>query len=771
MLVGKEGQRAALGEAPAAQLALEAVTQRVGGTSVGVLSGLVRGLFRAGRDEAEPRKRAMLLGEAIQAAGADGLGALPSMLRLVMQAQGGAWRGTAVRYLTAVDNDMLDPEQVTAHVSGDDVDEVRVALPGELGSAVSGFFSREELITLLRDLLDFLGGDALGSCVGAMVDPRGPLHAPTREDLDRRERVGLLKLLLSAASVDEVREAMPPGMLAALGAEGGDGGAAAAAADVAKRVRANKAASAEEAARTAALPAEVRSMLRYTRKPPRGLRDKTRLKAERAASLVYEVWAAKAREDTFDDSRGETRQPLGAYTRDYLLQKLGLASLADGALYGLVGAMRKSGEGNVRLQRFGTMMGVLEPESFSPRRADVFLLLCKLCFTRFTDKTFKNRPLGTCFVLADTAASALSALFPATDTRLPASTERIGLEPDLRSALLADVAEKTITYGDFVAEHSGGGPPSPEPAAGHGSRHSRPAAAPHRGLRGGPDFALTAQAVDFDWLAERALKAWADQRERDARSMKWLFERHDADGNGVLSLAEFSTLLKDCLSGADGDGGVTAGGSFSSTSSAEAGGEARLPRGRSGRDLQEGSAGPGGLGRRRVLKLFEEVMRLSRQAARARHGGKGKRSGGAGDDEDDEDDDGEDLDAALPESFAALCDSHGILPPPYARRESRLASAEDAGPAAALPRSSSRLLAGPRERSQLSSFRRSPGAGSRQDVARQVPRLPSSRLARAGASVGGAAESDSGSGRLSVASSRHSDASEVEAFGVADVTE
>ena len=89
--------------------------------------------------------------------------------------------------------------------------------------------------------------------------------------------------------------------------------------------------------------------------------------------------------------------------------------------------------------------------------ADVLLLLCKLCFPRFTAKTLKNRPLGRCSVLGETATSALSSLFPGTDGRLPASTERIGLEPDLRAALLSDVAGKTVLHGDCVAEHSGAG--------------------------------------------------------------------------------------------------------------------------------------------------------------------------------------------------------------------------------------------------------------------------------------------------------------------------
>jgi len=756
LLVGSEGVPAAVGVAPAAQLALEALTARPGGTPTSVLVGAVRGLFRSPAVADDAARRAALMAEVLSALGAGALDSLPAVLRVVMQAHGGAWRGPAVRLLSSVDDELLQPSVVDAHVAGEEVDAVRVVRPGELGKQMTSFFSRDEQLSLLRDLLDALGGEAMGSCTGAMLDARGPLHAPIREELPSEDRVGMLRLLMQSATADEVRSAMPDGMLRALSSAGGgpgdDGSGVAGAAASAS----SGAASGDGGGPPAkAIPAAAQSMLKYTRRPPRSMRGKGKLKAERAASLVYEVWAAKAREDTFDDSRGEERQALGAYTRDYLLQKLGLASLADGALYGLVDALRRPGPKNQRLSMFGTMLGVLEPEAYSPRRADVFLHLCKLCFPKFTDKTLKNRPPGTCFVPADRAAAAISrGVFSPADDRLPASTQRMGLEADLRAALLDEVAARTQVYGDAIAPFLG----DSEAAAASSGSAGRPrggSGPPQRNLRGQPDFVLTLPVVDFDWLSGRVLEVWGEQRARDAASLEWLFQRHDTDGNGVLSFGEFQAMLADCLplprtasgqskrrSGAQADGGGDPAAveprptlpppearpppPLLSRRTEAAGASSRSVRSDASGDGGAGAQGPGGMSMRQTVRLFEEVLALTRAA---NHGA-----------------DDDDVDSASPASFSALCDAHGVMPPPYAREAARAAAGASAAAAALAPRPTfaraGSLRAPPTGLSGTSSV---VSVGSRRAVShRRLPRLPSSRLLRVGSGNVSVHSGDSG---------------------------
>lgn len=679
LMVGTEETRAAIGAAPAAQLALEALTERAEQLEPAVLTRFVDSLFSSASVGADPAVLSAMLSKAVEAAGTAGLEALPGILRMLMRSGGGRWRGPAVRFLSSVDSDLLLPGEVDAHVAGQQVEGVRVLRPGELGSSVGRMFNRDELTTLLRDLLDLLHGAAADSVIAAIVDPRGPLHQSFGGDIAAADRLALLRLLLETSSAEEVLAAMPDrllrelklGMFAVEAAPRPTSGSSGAGGGDAKET---KSAARSPAQRKPRVPPQLASLRKYLGAPPKNLKSKAKIKSERAASLVYEIWAAKAREDTFDDSRGEERQGLGAYTRDYLLQKLGLASLADGALYGIVDAVRRFGTKNSRLVLFGRMMGVLDADTFSPRLSDTFLNLCKRCFPKFTDKTLKNRPVGTCFVPLEIATGAFNRVFPSADQRVRPSTERIALEMDLKAMLGREVHANAVEYSSVART----GPDDDGPAG----------AKTGRAIRGGPDFSGSTIVVDFDWLAGRVLDVWQTQRERDKRSMQRLFVMHDADKNGVLSFDEFIAMLADCTpnakskaestaaaatvsaapatvevpSAALGDGEesplVSATASRSQqaprsnaelvavTAAATASFRAARPRPPSTGSSRSAGSVPDLLATRRAVKLFEEVLRIAEES-------------GVSDDPD----------SASPEDFAALCDEHGIMPPPQAREQ------------------------------------------------------------------------------------------------------
>jgi hypothetical protein len=696
LIVGTDMHDASLGAAPAAQLALEALTGRGEALDEEVLTRFVGSLFGSERVVEDPEMASAMLIKAIEAAGTAGLDALPSLLRLVMHSEGGGWRGPAVRFLASVDDDLLRPHQVDSHVQGEEVELARVLRPGELGATFGKMFSEEEMMTLLRDLLDLLQGSAADSIITAIVDPRGPLHSSFGDDIAAEDRAALLALLLKTATAEELLASLPERLLRELklgvyavpqsagrGKGTADGELDGAGSD--EDEDADGAGTEPAAERKPRVAPQLAALSKYLGKPPKYLKGKAKIKSERAASLVYEIWAAKAREDTFDDSRGETRQGLGAYTRDYLLQKLGLASLADGAFYGIVDAVRRFSSKNSRLKLFGKMLGVTDTEAFSPRISDMFLNLCKRCFPKFTDKTLKNRPVGTCFVPLDVVNAALGRVFPSAEHKVRPCTDRIALELDLKAMLAREVQDNAVAY-NTVARMGG----EEDSVAGSGGE-GEAAVKPGRTIRGGPDFSGSTVVVDFDWLALRVLEVWGLQRERDKRSMRRLFVLHDADGNGVLSFDEFTAMLADCTPSTDRNRGTAEAAAEVATANAAAAAAAassaalasgavppligatssrRQRASRSNAELaavtaaatssfavsrhrpgSSRSAGTDGSARdllatRRAVKLFEEVLRISEESGVS-----------------------EDPDSASPEDFAALCDEHGIMPPPRAREQ------------------------------------------------------------------------------------------------------
>jgi hypothetical protein len=104
--------------------------------------------------------------------------------------------------------------------------------------------------------------------------------------------------------------------------------------------------------------------------------SKTPKTPDQALSLIYDMWEKKLISDEVDDGKGIRRENMGRFMFEYLVGTYGLKKLADKNARDIVASItanEKKEEPHPRIQIFGVMVGVLKPELYCPKLADMIL--------------------------------------------------------------------------------------------------------------------------------------------------------------------------------------------------------------------------------------------------------------------------------------------------------------------------------------------------------------------------------------------------------------
>ena len=81
---------------------------------------------------------------------------------------------------------------------------------------------------------------------------------------------------------------------------------------------------------------------------------------------------------------------LPEFLQSFLLQKYGLPSLLESHMYAIVECTQRLGSTSGRLRLFGILVGVIEPDTYTPRLAALFLHFLRVLYPRFTANTLRS---------------------------------------------------------------------------------------------------------------------------------------------------------------------------------------------------------------------------------------------------------------------------------------------------------------------------------------------------------------------------------------------
>jgi hypothetical protein len=105
--------------------------------------------------------------------------------------------------------------------------------------------------------------------------------------------------------------------------------------------------------------------------------SKTPMAVNKVLAVIYDMWEKKLVADKIDDDKGNRRDNMGPYVFEYLMGVFGLKKLAEKNAKDIVAAImlneKQGEEANRRIQIFGVMTGILRPELYSPKLADIVL--------------------------------------------------------------------------------------------------------------------------------------------------------------------------------------------------------------------------------------------------------------------------------------------------------------------------------------------------------------------------------------------------------------
>lgn len=262
-----------------------------------------------------------------------------------------------------------------------------------------------------------------------------------------------------------------------------------------------------------------------------------------ADSVIGDVYMKKILADRDLGGRGR-RHSLAQTVFHHFLQKFGLKRLAEDNIASLVQAVQSHAKESRRIKLFGTLVGVLHQNYYTPILGDVVVeVLCQVCPPKQVAALFAKGADKTVVPLND-AIRAIRHSFHVIDRDGIKRGAEITAAPTESLVDPTAVAESSDKPNEFLAETS--------------ELHrswSMPQDIRHRLLTRVEGIAKSAaqlgmegpiQMVDLDEFLDVVLEEFLVKLRVDYLMVLALFGKFDHDRNGVLNYAEFTNLINQC---------------------------------------------------------------------------------------------------------------------------------------------------------------------------------------------------------------------------------
>lgn len=284
---------------------------------------------------------------------------------------------------------------------------------------------------------------------------------------------------------------------------------------------------------------------RFSKKPRKGIKKK-KVRLVHVLNLVFGIYENKIVADAADDAVQQAarsvltqRQNMPDYVYEDLLNKFGLASIAESNLRGVIDCIHKKHHISPRLALFGKLCGVLEPEHYMPRLGDVVLNMYKSLFPKFSSALLRSRKYGELFVLLSTAKEALGRVFLQPPAKMDVAT--VELSMGRHRKLQEHLEAMALPFGEamrVVAERRAKKQKKAKGKRGRGDSKTKEVGLSSKSFQHGEIV------VDVDALIEFALTLFKEQREADELALIKLYHEYDVDRDGCLTVHEFGTLVQ-----------------------------------------------------------------------------------------------------------------------------------------------------------------------------------------------------------------------------------
>lgn len=146
---------------------------------------------------------------------------------------------------------------------------------------------------------------------------------------------------------------------------------------------------------------------------PISKQNMARVVKSKVLTVLYDMYEKKVTTDDafFNHSLPCRVPPLADFTKTFLIRKFGLPSIRDDYLFQVVDCVRKFGSISSRVAMFGTMVGVLHKEQYSPRISYVIMALYREMFTKFSSVKLRRHKEGQLYVTVAKAIKAVESVF------------------------------------------------------------------------------------------------------------------------------------------------------------------------------------------------------------------------------------------------------------------------------------------------------------------------------------------------------------------------
>ncbi|GBG26267.1 Hypothetical Protein FCC1311_024882 [Hondaea fermentalgiana] len=292
-------------------------------------------------------------------------------------------------------------------------------------------------------------------------------------------------------------------------------------------------------------------------------------------SILGDVYAAKVLLDQDLRHRG-ARKPLCNVVMDYFTQKYGLRKLAREYTLGLVKTVRAHAATSIRAETFGIACGVLHEDKYSPIVGDVVTEFIAQLYAGNADTVGRvfSKSEGTVFLPLSAVLSTVSSTFmvaerlesQATVSALALAmpsyaelTSRDAKAGSGSSQKKSKTGKKGSLVGSATPSQRGTVFVSGSQLGGEVKRSwSMPGAVRQQLSSQLESIAAPADAIenlkesgtvlycDVDRVMEIVVRMFLIKLEVDREMLMHMFTKFDVDGNGVLSLDEFTQLLTEC---------------------------------------------------------------------------------------------------------------------------------------------------------------------------------------------------------------------------------
>jgi uncharacterized membrane protein YgcG/Ca2+-binding EF-hand superfamily protein len=283
---------------------------------------------------------------------------------------------------------------------------------------------------------------------------------------------------------------------------------------------------------------------------------------------ISEIYAKKVEADAVDDMVGHEREAMSKFVQEQLNMKYGVKAMADQHLRGIFTAVSKYGTGQAkdvktdssapssRVELFGRLCGILEPENSAEGATDIVLeLLAQVFPTKSIAKNLGGGP-GSSYVHAQACEDAYHNVFPLADSA--AHERRMNEKKHQSSGFAARSGHKQATVRmklgnpaqvrlhNQIRNAAVGFEKLPEHTRKRIERSVTSLKQTTRSsviLQAPVDVGATGY-IDVDTFLWLGYSAWEEQHQHNLSNLVNIFRAFDEDGDQRMGFEEFSKLMR-----------------------------------------------------------------------------------------------------------------------------------------------------------------------------------------------------------------------------------